>query len=462
MSARGAWWLDNSQPTTVLRGLYDAFAAMAPSTSELAGIAFVLLLAVGALGFRGRAAENAERSATRPTGVSEADFVWTLAVFAFLPVLAGLLISKYGVGIHNIRNCLVSLPAAYLLAVRGGVRTPNRRGELVLSGLLLVATVSIPGFYSQSFNKGEWRQATEYVLENQSPETVVLADGYMPSFNVNVYADILGQPNRIRSAVVSTGASGDSVMSATGFGAPNKTGLDAYLRPYDRVVTVSLAEMSPLLNYLGSRAEWKQISNRRRPDTNVTVWERDTAQASSTATDATAPSVRGVMDRRLLGKHSTQVGKVVRFTQRRDSSNHNIAAEISDPEVTVAAATSSAKFCALGIGGELVIDFQEGFRDGEGVDIAIVEVSWGTPRALERARVYASGDGRNWTFLGLATNAGASSSSPDSVTGFDLAQTDLEGARYVKIVDATVPSGSHQNGVDIASVRVLAARTEPD
>jgi len=147
-------------------------------------------------------------------------------------------------------------------------------------------------------------------------------------------------------------------------------------------------------------------------------------------------------------------GRVSYFRQGANSKGQPIPTEISDPSTVVMENPPSTAFCALGVGGEIVVEFQDGFADGPGSDVSVTERSWGES-PMEQARVYYSADGRTWTLLGLADNAAAGSHNADTVTGFDLGAKTETAARFIKLVDETKPRGvAEQNGFDVASIRV--------
>jgi hypothetical protein len=116
----------------------------------------------------------------------------------------------------------------------------------------------------------------------------------------------------------------------------------------------------------------------------------------------------------------------------------------------------STSFCVLGIGGELTVYFPEGFADGPGADVVVVEESFDRPRAAEYALAFASMDGVDWRLLGKAGNSPVSpGASPDTASGFDLAPGGLKRAAYIKLVDVTRPRNQFADGFDVSSVRVI-------
>lgn len=113
-------------------------------------------------------------------------------------------------------------------------------------------------------------------------------------------------------------------------------------------------------------------------------------------------------------------------------------------------------FCSLGLGGELIVEMAGGMVDGAGDDLLVVEKTWGAPTVVERARVYVGDDLKNWRYLGMADNALATETSPDAENRFDIGAAGISSARYVRLVDATIPSGSENvNGFDVSLITAL-------
>jgi len=149
-------------------------------------------------------------------------------------------------------------------------------------------------------------------------------------------------------------------------------------------------------------------------------------------------------------------GRVVRFQQGLSSTGATISPDISDASVVVVEKPPSTAFCSLGLGGQVIVEFPDGFDDGPGADLAVTERTWGDGPD-ERAAVWVSEDGVNWQKAGVANNAASRPDSPDTVSQFDFATVKVRApARFVKLVDVTASSGvPEQNGFDVASIRVL-------
>jgi cysteine-rich repeat protein len=125
----------------------------------------------------------------------------------------------------------------------------------------------------------------------------------------------------------------------------------------------------------------------------------------------------------------------------------NVPLERSDPNqaLGVAENNDTMNFVSLGIGGELILGFDNLIENGSGDDIQVIETSWGNPSCdsyPEYVRVYASQDGNNWTDLGSACQEGDPT--------FDLGS--LPWAKYVKLVDE---SSSTPDGFDVDGVRAI-------
>jgi len=101
------------------------------------------------------------------------------------------------------------------------------------------------------------------------------------------------------------------------------------------------------------------------------------------------------------------------------------------------------RFISLSQGSYLVLKFTDNFIiDGEGPDIFLKEIG----ASGERASVYVSTDGKNFTFLGIARD--------DSTTALDLASIQYKNpVYYVKIVGLDNFGGSP--GFDLESVYAL-------
>ena len=117
---------------------------------------------------------------------------------------------------------------------------------------------------------------------------------------------------------------------------------------------------------------------------------------------------------------------------------------------------TASGFFSLGLGGWIVVEFDNPITNVEGVDdVILVEDTWGTYVA-ETAEVYASNDGVTWTLLGVADNGVRDTVYTWQTTStFDLG--DLESARFIKVVDTTpvetMPVDG--DGYDLNSIQAL-------
>ena len=140
------------------------------------------------------------------------------------------------------------------------------------------------------------------------------------------------------------------------------------------------------------------------------------------------------------------------FGQGLRSDGSAVAAERSDASEALGVAENddTVNFVSLGIGGTLVLSFDNLIENGAGDDIAVTETSYGSPSCEaypERVRVFASqtGDTDDWTELGTGCLDAT----------FDLGA--LPWAKYVKLVDITDPENFDGvvDGYDVDGVRAL-------
>lgn len=125
----------------------------------------------------------------------------------------------------------------------------------------------------------------------------------------------------------------------------------------------------------------------------------------------------------------------------------NVPAERSNPNkaLGVAENNDTINFVSLGVGGELVLAFDNFIENKAGDDIEIIETSYNNPSCAsypEYVHVYASQDGNTWTDLGTACQEGDPS--------FDLGS--LPWAKYVKLLDN---SSNTADGFDVDGVRAI-------
>lgn len=143
------------------------------------------------------------------------------------------------------------------------------------------------------------------------------------------------------------------------------------------------------------------------------------------------------------------------FNQGLRKNNTPVLAERSDTSkaLGVAQNNDTVNFVTLGFGGEIVLHYMYPFVDGPGDDIQIYETSYGNPTFTnypEKAEVYISKDGVNWTYVGLAEL--------DEMLDINGA---IDWAQYIKIKDVSDKSSNKfpndADGFDVDGVKVFHA-----
>jgi len=110
-------------------------------------------------------------------------------------------------------------------------------------------------------------------------------------------------------------------------------------------------------------------------------------------------------------------------------------------------------FFSLGFDGNIVVEFACPIRNGDGNDVQILEVTYGTTYPSETADVSASQDGVVWTPLGQADNT--SQGDPGlTVSEFDLGS--LSCAKYIKVEDTTNPT-PHRSNADAFDLEAVVS-----
>jgi mannosyltransferase len=245
--AGGSWWM---KPTvSVMRDVAANIEAFQPGGEGIPALIFVGLL-VAAIAVPAKLAHTAEIPAG--DGVHESDLLWVLLVFAFVPMTAGLLISKYITPIATVRNSLVCLPAAYLLVARGGVKL-RWPGAIALAGLLLFAVLQLPRFYTR-ITKGGWHQATEIVLTE--PKTGVLTQDWETDFNLESYSKLLKGEGWMQAMWVSAPDNKPSPRGRSIDGHYDES-VPKFIWRWNRVYVVSMTEDSQVANYMNHVQGWK-------------------------------------------------------------------------------------------------------------------------------------------------------------------------------------------------------------
>ena len=136
---------------------------------------------------------------------------------------------------------------------------------------------------------------------------------------------------------------------------------------------------------------------------------------------------------------------VVNYSQGLKKDGNPVRPGRSVPEQGLAFETGQdeTNFFSLGFGGWLIAGFNCPIRNGPGDDVRVIEDTWGA-YPLEKAEVYASNDGVNWVYLGLADNTNRYLNI-HTITAFDLGS--MTEARYIKVVDVT-DKAVHNNDAD--------------
>jgi len=112
-------------------------------------------------------------------------------------------------------------------------------------------------------------------------------------------------------------------------------------------------------------------------------------------------------------------------------------------------------FFSLGFGGWLIAGFNCPIRNGPGDDIKVIEDTWGS-YPLEKAEVYASNDGVNWVYLGLADNTVRDPVyNIHTIATFDLGS--MTEAKYIKVIDVSDPAvhNNEADGYDLNAIESL-------
>jgi hypothetical protein len=143
---------------------------------------------------------------------------------------------------------------------------------------------------------------------------------------------------------------------------------------------------------------------------------------------------------------------VVNFSQGLNAIGNAVSAIRSNDELALGmpepVVTNVVNFVSLGFGGSITLAFEAPIANGDGHDIRIDEATWNNNpcnRYPERADVFASQDGVNFVYLGVACQDAS----------FDLGA--LSWAQYVRIVDISdLLSFSHgADGFDVNGIECL-------
>ena len=130
---------------------------------------------------------------------------------------------------------------------------------------------------------------------------------------------------------------------------------------------------------------------------------------------------------------------------RKDSSQATGVAERDD----------TINFVSLGMGGELVLEFNNLILNEVGNDIEIVETTFGSKTYddyKEKAKVYASQDGIDWSYLGIAYLDEELDLDNGTLASDETTTFVLKWAKYVKIIDTSIQQG---DGYDVDGVKAI-------
>ncbi|HEY3317555.1 MAG TPA: glycosyltransferase family 39 protein [Coriobacteriia bacterium] len=182
----------------------------------LPALAFTGLLVAGLLGTA--SAPQIARHAKKPSAdgsIPERDALWLLGAAAVVPVMTGLLLTRYVVPIHDLRNCLVALPAVYVLVAVGATRLKGQAGTILIAALVAYAVFGLGSYYT-STSKGHWREAVTYLLDRGAQHELVIASSDYVPLDVNMYSVVLGHPKQFPLATVGRDLDGKNLDKALG------------------------------------------------------------------------------------------------------------------------------------------------------------------------------------------------------------------------------------------------------
>jgi|GEM_PF-1329198 len=164
--------------------------------------------------------------------------------------------------------------------------------------------------------------------------------------------------------------------------------------------------------------------------------------------------------------------RVVDFEQGTTKSGNPVPADRSDPTKALGEPedNDTINFFSLGlnvdvgIGGTLILGFDNYIINGPGDDIKIYETSYGSPSCEEypeKARVWVSQYGTDWDEL----TTEADPICIDALLDMDSGDEALPWAKYIKIQDVTNPddfSSSAADGYDVDGIEALYCETFPN
>jgi len=279
--AAGTWWM--RPPVHILGALLTNLKAFSPGQDAFSAMIFIGLIvcaiillpptkpsaaekepssAVDSAGEEGAsAAPSAPAEPTPPSepatderGVREGDLIWTLLTLAILPMLVGLLISKYLTPVATTRNSLVCLPAAYILAARGGVKLPRWVGLGALAALLVLGAIAVPFYFANNI-KDDWRDATLMIISAPRDKAGVLTQEWEADFDLETYAKFLKGGGWLHALWVNK----PKATPPLGHSLDNPTERDIvkWAQNWDTIYVVSMDKPSSVADYMNELPGWK-------------------------------------------------------------------------------------------------------------------------------------------------------------------------------------------------------------
>jgi hypothetical protein len=268
-AASGSWWIQ--PPKEVGNALVHDLGVLSPGNNDLPGAIFFALLVAGfAVRPRRTTDQLATDAAPAPAEITESDKLWILLTLALGPIIVGLILSKYVTPISAPRNELVCLPAAYILATRGGLRLWKPVGYLGLGLTLLYALVQVPGYY-QGTTKGNMRQAID--LATASPSTAVLTPDWTSTFKLQMYANALGRDAALHAVWVRSADQDDPPTWASPT-SMDATSASAFALKYDRLLVVSPDASSSVADMVSQLPGYKLLDTPDYQDPHVRMWQK--------------------------------------------------------------------------------------------------------------------------------------------------------------------------------------------
>ena len=143
------------------------------------------------------------------------------------------------------------------------------------------------------------------------------------------------------------------------------------------------------------------------------------------------------------------LSEVIEFNQGVKKSGHLVSADRSIPENALNFSDASDsysgefRFVSLGFGGSIVLGFDQPLCNKEGIDLNLVEISYGNPSFYdypEQAEFFVSQDGISWVSLGTTDPHDPELGCGAKIDkAFDIEPSGFAWIKYVKVVDVTDP-----------------------